>query len=486
MIPLSQKGAANGVAPLGSDSKIASSYLPAIALTDVYTVANETAQLALTAEEGDVAIRTDQNKSYAHNGGTAGTMADWSELLTPTDSVLSVFGRTGAVVAATNDYTWAQIDKTTSDIADITTRSHTDLTDIGTLTHATIDSYLNQPVKDISSPTFAGLVLSNTGSGILTADSGGFYIRQNGSSGDVLFLQSEGTVEISSNWNGGTSNDSVTIKTGGGTQRIHVNAAGFVKIGTGTPTEALDVTGNIKASGSVSAATMTTTSNDPSYTLVESDASQTWRLKSGGGNFLLEDITNENIPFVCIKNSPTNSVHIGTNGVGILKTAASGVALDVSGNIKASGSGSFSDTVTATNSGTGTDELGIYSHMTGAATSAIGFLSATSLATTNYGFRSVTQGSGANYGFHADAQGGTLNIAFYAQNGDVWVQSGIINTGATPAPSANAEIFSAGAIAISEITTPTADTDWGKVYTKSDNKLYFQDGAGTEHEIAFV
>ena len=27
---------------------------------------------------------------------------------------------------------------------------------------------------------------------------------------------------------------------------------------------------------------------------------------------------------------------------------------------------------------------------------------------------------------------------------------------------------------------------FGKVYTKSDNKIYFQDGGGTEHEIAFV
>ena len=43
-----------------------------------------------------------------------------------------------------------------------------------------------------------------------------------------------------------------------------------------------------------------------------------------------------------------------------------------------------------------------------------------------------------------------------------------------------------GAVAMSETTTPTATADVGKIYTKSDNKLYFQDGAGTEHEIAFV
>lgn len=51
-------------------------------------------------------------------------------------------GRTGAVVPATNDYTWVQINKATSDIADITTRSHTSLTDIGTNTHVQIDTHI--------------------------------------------------------------------------------------------------------------------------------------------------------------------------------------------------------------------------------------------------------------------------------------------------------------------------------------------------------
>ena len=43
-----------------------------------------------------------------------------------------------------------------------------------------------------------------------------------------------------------------------------------------------------------------------------------------------------------------------------------------------------------------------------------------------------------------------------------------------------------GATALTETTTPTATADVGKIYTKTDNKLYFQDGAGTEHEIAFA
>lgn len=54
-------------------------------------------------------------------------------------------------------------------------------------------------------------------------------------------------------------------------------------------------------------------------------------------------------------------------------------------------------------------------------------------------------------------------------------------------PLANADLtLEGGALAIKETTTPSADTNYGKVYTKSDNKLYFQDGAGAEHEIQFV
>ena len=39
-------------------------------------------------------------------------------------------------------------------------------------------------------------------------------------------------------------------------------------------------------------------------------------------------------------------------------------------------------------------------------------------------------------------------------------------------------------VTVKETTTPTALADHGKIYTKNDNKLYFQDGAGNEHEIS--
>ena len=40
------------------------------------------------------------------------------------------------------------------------------------------------------------------------------------------------------------------------------------------------------------------------------------------------------------------------------------------------------------------------------------------------------------------------------------------------------------ALVLPETTTPTAQDSIWKVYTKSDNKLYFQDGSWVEKEIS--
>lgn len=82
-------------------------------------------------------------KTYGRKDG------DWVEM--PEGSVDSVFGRTGDVEAAENDYTWGQIDKTVSDIADITTKSHTSLDDVGTNTHTDIDSHIDSDGIDVHS-----------------------------------------------------------------------------------------------------------------------------------------------------------------------------------------------------------------------------------------------------------------------------------------------------------------------------------------------
>lgn len=97
------KDSANGFPTLDSSGLLRTNQFPLIAINEIWTVASEVAQLALTAEEGDIAVRTDENKSYCHNGGTAGTMSDWTWLRTPTDLVLSVNGQTGVVVLDTDD-----------------------------------------------------------------------------------------------------------------------------------------------------------------------------------------------------------------------------------------------------------------------------------------------------------------------------------------------------------------------------------------------
>lgn len=66
-------------------------------------------------------------------------------------AVTSVYGRSGAVVANPNDYTWNQIDKSTSSLADLATRLHASLTDIGSYNHSTIDAHINDTALHFTS-----------------------------------------------------------------------------------------------------------------------------------------------------------------------------------------------------------------------------------------------------------------------------------------------------------------------------------------------
>ncbi len=92
-----QKGAVNGLAELDGNGLVPTHHLPALAITTTQVVASQAAMLALTAQIGDVAVRTDVNKSFILTATPATTLANWQELLTPTDAVLSVDGNTGAV-----------------------------------------------------------------------------------------------------------------------------------------------------------------------------------------------------------------------------------------------------------------------------------------------------------------------------------------------------------------------------------------------------
>ncbi len=88
---------------LNSSGKLEDSVIPKVAVTDTFVVNTQASMLALTAEVGDVAVRTDSSKSFILKTPGASVLANWQELLTPTDTVTSVAGRTGAITLNSND-----------------------------------------------------------------------------------------------------------------------------------------------------------------------------------------------------------------------------------------------------------------------------------------------------------------------------------------------------------------------------------------------
>ena len=111
-ISSTEKGAANGVASLDAGGKVPESQMPAVVISDVFSVASQAAMLALTAERGDIAVRTDLNKTFALSAAPASTLGNWVELRSPTDVVQSVAGKTGAVTLVKADVGLGSVDNT--------------------------------------------------------------------------------------------------------------------------------------------------------------------------------------------------------------------------------------------------------------------------------------------------------------------------------------------------------------------------------------
>lgn len=93
----SEKGAINGVATLDAGGKIPSAQLPPLTITNTYVVSSEAAMLALSANVGDIAVRTDLNETYILQSLPASTLSNWIELL-ESSGVQSVNGLTGPAV----------------------------------------------------------------------------------------------------------------------------------------------------------------------------------------------------------------------------------------------------------------------------------------------------------------------------------------------------------------------------------------------------
>lgn len=94
---------AGDVPTLGTDGKLDSSLLPAIAITDVWPVNSEAEMLALDAHKGDMAIRSDVSNCYILAADDPTVLANWLEMLHPACAVESVNGKIGVIVLTTDN-----------------------------------------------------------------------------------------------------------------------------------------------------------------------------------------------------------------------------------------------------------------------------------------------------------------------------------------------------------------------------------------------
>jgi hypothetical protein len=126
-----QKGENNGICELDANGLVPTNHLPPLAITDVHVVADATERLALVAQEGDVAIQTDDSTSWIYDGSA------WVQFAIGGSGVSSVNGQTGAVSLLTTDiaegtnlyYTTTRFDdrlatKTTDNLTEGTTNKY--------------------------------------------------------------------------------------------------------------------------------------------------------------------------------------------------------------------------------------------------------------------------------------------------------------------------------------------------------------------------
>lgn len=106
---------------------IPTAQIPAIALTEVFTVSSQAAMLALTAQTGDFAIRSDVSKTFVLSAMPASTLGNWVELAVPGGGVASVNGQTGIVVLGKADVGLGNVDNTSDANKPVSTAQQTAL-----------------------------------------------------------------------------------------------------------------------------------------------------------------------------------------------------------------------------------------------------------------------------------------------------------------------------------------------------------------------
>lgn len=336
-----QKGVASGLATLDGSGLIPTNQLPAIAITSTFVVASQAAQLALSAQEGDVAVRSDTNTSWIKNSGTAGTIADWTMLQTPTAAVLSVNGQTGAVVLTTTNitegtnlyYTEGRVSANTT----VTSKADDSATvhKTGAETVAGVKTFSSTPVLPLT-----GILKGNGASAVGTATAGTDYLAPNGNGSALTGLTGS---QITGNISGNAANVTgiVPIANGGTGQSNLTNLVLTTpRIDTLADTNGNGVLGLGAVVSAVNYMTVqnNTTGNPPAFFSSGSDANVGMTFRSKGTGTIAFRAQTDTVTGVQFRKGDNTTVIVNidqTNGRVGINNVAPTTALDVTGTINA-------------------------------------------------------------------------------------------------------------------------------------------------------
>ena len=171
----------------------------------VFTVATESAMIAATTTGGDIVIRTDVSKTFIHNGGSAGTVADFSELQFSGINTLALSAGDGIDLSRTT------VTNTNNDVTvtnTLATASERGGVKIGYTTDASnrnyaiqLDSekmYVNVPWTDANDNTFRTIEVDSNGDGSANATLGATETLKFKKGTNITLAEDAGEITISS------------------------------------------------------------------------------------------------------------------------------------------------------------------------------------------------------------------------------------------------------------------------------------------------
>lgn len=112
-------GKPNGYATLDSHGKVLQTQIPDLSVIDTFVISSQAAMIALNAQKGDLAVRTDLSKTFVLKASPPSIVSNWQELLTPPDLVQSVAGKVGNVTVTKADVGLGSADNTADDVKNV-------------------------------------------------------------------------------------------------------------------------------------------------------------------------------------------------------------------------------------------------------------------------------------------------------------------------------------------------------------------------------